>query len=205
MCDCQECFQCRREKYISTLTVEKTLPGTVPQVIIQNLTIGDSCSVISPDKNTPYKFGYFLHGRSGQGKSHEAAALMLHCIISDYKNQTRNRLYSWVNVPDLLFRIRSTYQGKDENMESEKSIVDYYSSVDWLCLDDLGVEKVSDWALQTLYLIINKRYENMKTTVVTSNLSPEELIERFGDDRLPSRIMAMCKPIAVSGNDRRIK
>ena len=63
-------------------------------------------------------------------------------------------------------------------------IINKYSLVDWLVLDDLGIEKTSDWSFQTLYLIINQRYEKLKPVIFTSNLSLEELAGQLGDDRL---------------------
>jgi integrase len=56
-----------------------------------------------------------------------------------------------------------------------------------LYLDDLGTEKPTDWALQTLYLIIDRRYPEMMQTIISSNLNLDELSSRLGD-RIASRI-----------------
>ena len=43
-------------------------------------------------------------------------------------------------------------------------------------LDDLGREKASDWTGELVYALVNARYENKLPTLVTSNLSPSELV-----------------------------
>jgi DNA replication protein DnaC len=71
-----------------------------------------------------------------------------------------------------------------------------------LILDDLGAEKASEWVAETLYILIDDRYGNMKPTVFTSNYSPSELAERLGD-RIVSRIMEMCRIIEIKTSDKR--
>jgi hypothetical protein len=73
-----------------------------------------------------------------------------------------------------------------------------------LILDDIGTEKPSEWAQQNIFLIIDRRYETLRQTIFTSNLSLDELSERLGD-RITSRIAEMCKVIELKGKDRRIK
>jgi len=47
-------------------------------------------------------------------------------------------------------------------------------------------EKTTEWALQTLFVIIDRRYRNMVKTIITSNLSLNEISEKIGD-RIASR------------------
>jgi DNA replication protein DnaC len=83
-------------------------------------------------------------------------------------------------------------------------VVDKYSRCPLLVLDDLGVEKTTDWALQTLYVILNNRYTNYRQTIITSNLTLEEIGNKLGD-RIASRIAGMCSIIQMKGKDKRIK
>jgi DNA replication protein DnaC len=69
-------------------------------------------------------------------------------------------------------------------------------------MDDLGTEKPSDWVIQTLYVIINSRYEEDKQTVITSNYSLEEIRKNL-NDKIASRIIAMTEVIEIKGIDRR--
>lgn len=136
------------------------------------------------------KGSFYFYGPSGILKSQTAANMLF----------TRGS-GKWVNVPRLLHEIRQSYN----KSEADNDLVGLYSRATWLCLDDLGVDKTTDWVVQTLYLIVNNRYENMLETVITSNLSLEELAERMGDDRLASRIAGMCKVVKMEGEDRRTK
>ncbi len=153
---------------------------------------------------------YFIRGNVGVGKSHMAVAIMreyLREIKPEYDEQRKEYLYHpeqtlpvFVEVPELLLRIRDTYN--DASKESEKDIVDYYSSTPFLVLDDLGTEKASEFSTLMLYLIINRRCTSGKTTIITSNLSLEQIKDRLSD-RISSRVKGMCKEINVVGNDKR--
>ena len=107
----------------------------------------------------------------------------------------------FISVPELLLEIRDTFQS---NEISEKAVIDKYSWVDVLILDDLGVEKTSDWVLQTLYTIMDRRYREELRTIITSNLDIEEIREKF-DDRIASRIVGMCRICTLKGKDRRVR
>lgn len=139
--------------------------------------------------HVPIKYIYnslYLYGPVSSGKTLQAGALFFERCKEAYIDNKPLKA-EFVMVPELLLRIRNTFQ--PTSMETEKEIVDYYSAVDFLVLDDLGVDKCSDWVLQTLYLIINRRYENQLQTIITSNLSLGELVSWFGgDERLVRRI-----------------
>ena len=114
-----------------------------------------------------------------------------------------HKLPLFVSVPELLLEIRDTYNGHEI---SEKEIIDKYSWGDVLVFDDLGVEKQkpSEWALRTLYIIIDRRYLEDLRTIITSNLGIEEVEEKL-DDRIASRIAGMCKVRILQGGDRRVR
>jgi DNA replication protein DnaC len=69
---------------------------------------------------------------------------------------------------------------------------------DLLVLDDLGREKMTEWTLERLHGVIDARWANLRRTVVTTQVSGEKLLERYGDpilDRLrdDAWIIAMTK------------
>lgn len=155
---------------------------------------------------------YFIWGKAGTGKTFLASALINHFVYThpDVKitdnatGVTRyggNSLPRIVSVPDLLLRVRASF--KEHSDMSESSIIEDYSTIKRLFLDDIGVEKTSDWSLQTLYSIIDRRYREMRQTIITSNLSLEEISDKVGD-RIASRIAEMCKIIELKGKDRRL-
>ncbi len=74
---------------------------------------------------------------------------------------------------------------------------------DLLHLDDVGAENRTDWALEQLYSIINTRYEEERSIVVTTNLKPDELADQIGP-RTVSRLTEMCPDqLPLYGEDRR--
>jgi len=81
-----------------------------------------------------------------------------------------------------------------------------------LIIDDMGKEPPTDWAISTIYNIINGRYEAMLPTIVTTNYPPAALIERMTPhkDRVTpiatiDRLTEMCKHIHINGESWRGK
>lgn len=111
-----------------------------------------------------------IWGESGNGKSHLAAAVCHYLREREY-------IPVFMNVPELLERIRSTF--RKSSKETEMEIMDAVRNCDLLVLDDIGSEKVSDWVLDVLFRIIDGRYRKKKPTLFTTNFSPTELLYRF--------------------------
>jgi DNA replication protein DnaC len=141
--------------------------------------------------------GQYIWGPNGTGKTVYAAFMLVSEIKSEF--DLKNNIF--ISSVELLSKFRSSYV--KNSSESEIEILDRYSKANILVLDDFGVEKSTEWAYQMLYLLINRRYENMLTTIFTSNLTLGELGEKLGDNRIPSRIQGMSKIINMAGNDFR--
>ena len=145
----------------------------------------------------------YLWGPTGSGKTHLAVALMREDWIAKPSQRP-----TFVKVPPMLLEIREVFSVSSErsstDSRSERSIIDRYATADLLILDDVGTEKISDWAIQTLAVIVDKRYSEMRRTLVTSNLSLEELSDRIGD-RTAARLAGMSVLAQLSGTDRRLK
>ena len=155
---------------------------------------------------TTEKDSFFVTGACGAGKTHVAIGMLKHFVkLLPCENFKEINIFTktqaiFITVPELLMKIRRCFSLN----ECEETIVNKYSGVPFLVLDDLGVEKTSDWALQTLYIIINNRYSKCLQTVITSNFTIEEIGEKLGD-RIASRIAGMCKIMKLTGKDRRLK
>jgi DNA replication protein DnaC len=169
--------------------------------------------IIKPDS------GLYLTGPRGTGKTHLMAAMMKEEIINAEPLKTHSTGYDenifhydkpfersfplFISVPELLLKLRGTFN-HSMTETSEQEILNIYSGVNVLYLDDLGTEKATDWALQTLYLLIDRRYSEMRRTIISSNLSLDELADHL-DDRISSRIAGMCEVVKMTGEDRRLK
>lgn len=129
---------------------------------------------------TPSASLYF-YGKCGCGKTHLAVSILRELCVS--KNNPGERYY-FKSIPELLFDIRNSFREGSE--EGEGDIIKKYLSYRFLVLDDLGAEKSSDFSIATLYLIINGRQNKEKPTIVTSNLTIDQ-IENQVDARLASR------------------
>lgn len=74
--------------------------------------------------------------------------------------------------------------------------------VELLVIDDIGVESVSEWLAEQMFLVINQRYENRLPVIVTSNQSLEDLA-RTHRPQICSRLQEMCRVVQFKGADRR--
>lgn len=196
-----QCLSCRKKEALSKKTPANTLPASVPKLLVEALTKTYSLlEVWDEGKIKNLNNSYYFQGRTGSGKSYQAALLLFQILRPINKHSGE-----WVNVPKMLFTLRQQYNKEKHEGPTEREILTKYSEVPYLVLDDLGAEKSSDWATQVLYLIINDRYENMRPVIITSNLTIKELGEKMEDDRLSSRINGMCETIVMNGPDRRFK
>ena len=165
----------------------------------------------------------YYTGPVGSGKSVKAASILSNILFEEINTDFQIELldpksekfdshyipffkykYQFINVPRLLQNIKKTFNQKDK--ANEYDLIDNCCQVDLLILDDLGAELATDWAYQTLYLIVGERYNETKQTIFTSNLTPPELGRHFTDERLVSRIIEMCGPkgiIKISGMNYR--
>ena len=90
--------------------------------------------------------------------------------------------------------IRATFRDKCDR--TEEYIIQEISRVPLLVLDDLAAEKVSDYSVSTLYIILNRRGEQDKPTIITSNLSIKEIAETMGD-RIANRLVRYGKVVTL--------
>ena len=104
------------------------------------------------------------------------------------------------SLPRLLTYIRTTFREGSDQTHAE--LLDRLAAVELLHLDDLGAENTNPWVLEELYSIINTRYEEKRSVIVTTNLGRRELREQIGE-RTVSRLADMCLDIPLWGEDRR--
>lgn len=130
----------------------------------------------------------YLVGPCGAGKSHLAAAIVNELV---YGGATA----AYASVPELLAFIRSGF--KDNTADERLNLL---KGVDVLVLDDLGTEQGTEWALEQLFVLINHRYLEDRTTIITSNL---QLAEQPA--RIASRIAEVADEIVLPVADYRMR
>lgn len=167
---------------------------------------------ISPDNREAYQAArafttawpdskdLLIYGNPGNGKSHLAAAIGNALLADDV-------IVVFAAYVDLLEAIKATYNGGDG---SEAAILDAICRADLLVLDDLGVEKPSEYTLDVLFRITERRGRNFRRTVYTTNYSPPELVIRYGKavgkveaQRVIGRIIEGAQVVKNDGEDRR--
>lgn len=143
--------------------------------------------------------GLNFNGAYGTGKTHLAAAITIDLI-------NRGIPVIMGTTITLLGKFKEAYDRK----ESESEIIDLYSTIDLLIIDDLGKERVNEWVLEKLYLIINNRYENNLPLVITTNHNIEDLTKRLSTNQnidtaeaITSRLWEMCRGVEMTGADWR--
>jgi DNA replication protein DnaC len=159
--------------------------------------------------------GLLIIGKIGTGKTHLAVGIIkelilnkgISCLFYDYR--------------ELLKEIQNSYNASVQT--SELDVLRPVFETDVLVLDELGAVKPTEWVWDTVSLILNTRYNDNRTTIITTNfddqpaagastsLSParsaaraETLGDRIGE-RMRSRLNEMCRVITLDGIDFRQK
>lgn len=175
-------------------------------------TINDfnaSSRLASEAKNAAYdiiqKFpdvskGLYLWGNPGTGKT------LLSCIILTELITHHAVNGRFIKISRNFFNLlRSTFVEGSERYGQSGKIEKDLASVDVLVIDDFGVQRDSPWEQETLYNLIDARYEAEKFTIITSNNNPEKSLKELSEGRILSRIREMCRILELSGEDYREK
>ena len=143
------------------------------------------------------KNGLFIAGDCGVGKSHLAFA------IANGLLKQGNSVIAMTMI-DLLIKLKSAYSTENR---TEEQILKLYEDCVLLVIDDLGKEKPTDWVLQMIYAIIDRRYNAKKPTIITTNFNASELIKRFGDNSMGKaivdRLFETCQYVPIVGESYR--
>jgi DNA replication protein DnaC len=163
--------------------------------------------------------GLLLIGAIGVGKTHLAVGIIkelirskgIGCLFYDYR--------------ELLKQIQNSYN--DSVQTTELDLLQPVFETEVLVLDELGAVKPTEWVWDTVSLILNTRYNDNRTTIITTNYSnlaererlsgnlrpespeaakyaaeKETLGDRIGE-RVRSRLHEMCRVITLEGTDFR--
>lgn len=157
------------------------------------------------------KRGLLFMGSTGVGKTHLAVAVLKALLAKGFEG-------IFLDYQNLLDGIQASYDRAVGSSAREA----YQAALDTevVLLDDLGARRLSEWAEDTVFSIINQRYNARKATIVTTNL-PDEMVgdklaqkeagsgqykvkdslaDRIGA-RARSRLFEMCKLVRIAATE----
>lgn len=135
--------------------------------------------------------GLLLYGNVGCGKSF-AAACIANALID------RGTPCMMTNFSRIINRLQESFDGRQK-------YIDNLSRFDLLVIDDMAVERNTEYVWENVMNIVDSRYRSGLPLIVTTNLTIGELANPsdIRRQRVYSRLKEMCVPIEVTGADRR--
>ena len=137
--------------------------------------------------------GLWFMGPPGTGKT-TLAMLVSHAALKTGRSVA---IYS---LPRLLNEIRDTHRAERSHVD----LLDRLTRVDLLHIDDVGAERTTDWVLEELYSIVNGRYEDQRSIVITTNILDRRALCEQITERTVSRLTEMCDELPLLGDDHRM-
>ncbi len=139
------------------------------------------------------KDGICLYGDSGRGKTHLALGIAHQASQQGY-------ICLALKSIDLLNRIKRTYDKKEDGAEYE--IIHTLKNVDLLVIDEVGIEKTTEWVTAKFYEVIDYRHKR-RSTVFTTNFTGKQLKEKVGMAQV-SRMWGTGMRFEIEGKDWRV-
>ena len=183
----QESFDQFRLDYYSD---KPTLAGYVPRVIMEKTY------------NTCRRYAFGFHDKAGNllfsGNTGLGKTFLSACIARTVADQGYSVVYESAG---RLFQTleKARFEANDENRRAAAK----YAECDLLIVDDLGTELPGQFVTAALYSLINDRLLELRPTIISTNLSEEELIRRY-NPQIASRLRGSYKRVAFVGDDIRL-
>jgi DNA replication protein DnaC len=142
--------------------------------------------------------GLYLWGNPGTGKT-LLSTIILTELVTRHAVEGR-----YVKISRGFFqRLRSTFNADSETYGTGNAIEKEFAEADILVVDDFGTQRDSPWEQETLYNLVDARYEAEKFTIFTSNINPLKALAEIAGGRILSRIKEMCRILEITGPDYR--
>lgn len=139
--------------------------------------------------------GLLFSGKPGLGKT-----FMSNCIAKEILEKGHSVIYLTLSkLLDTAIKFKFS-SNQSESNELYRKIY----NVDLLIIDDAGTENMNSQRKEELFEIINGRILNNKKTIISTNLSINDLYENY-DERVISRIIGKYKKYKFFGDDIRLK
>src|SRR5580692_7340936 len=193
----------RRYEHCELTNYDTDFPGANPSLAEAHFLATNFAKKCDPRGDK----GLLIIGKIGTGKTHLAVGIIkklilnkgVPCLFYDYR--------------ELLKQIQNSYNAAVQTTELE--VLRPVFETDVLVLDELGAVKPSEWVWDTVSLILNTRYNNNRTTIITTNFEDqaaagasgvvsavsratreETLGDRIGE-RMRSRLHEMCRIVRM--------
>lgn len=139
-----------------------------------------------------------LYGNTGVGKT-----FLINCIAKELLDMSYTVVYL---TAFQFFEIveKHTFSRSIEEKNEADHQFEHIFDCDLLIIDDLGTETVNSFIASQLYQCINERHLNEKSTIISTNLSFDDIKNRYSE-RVFSRIVSNYKPFKIIGTDIRLK
>ena len=138
-----------------------------------------------------------ITGPTGVGKSHLAVGILKYC----YEQKYFRKFVCYSTSFGLANKVIATWNNHDLN---EEDVLREYTEIELLVIDDLGYDDIGKKA-EIINKIIYRRHENHKSTIITSNLKVEQIVEYMGS-RTSSRFFShLYADIQIDTEDFRMR
>jgi DNA replication protein DnaC len=211
---------CRVQARTQTLLTAARIPKRYEHCELSNFEFDGPHRALASSRLAACKFveeypvdstGLLLIGSIGVGKTHLAVGIIKELVLS------KGIACLFYDYRELLKQIQNSYN--DSVKATELDVLRPVFETEVLVLDELGAVKPTEWVWDTVSLILNTRYNDNRTTIITTNFDDrpaaavagprgaareETLGDRIGE-RMRSRLHEMCRIIKMEGEDFRQK
>ena len=133
---------------------------------------------------------YLYSNTKGSGKTLLSIVITNELIIK-YKIKP-----VYISVVNMLNEMKHSFSNKDPN-RNFYNLIESFMQVPVLLMDDLGVEKTTDWSEEVLTQILDERMSYKRPTIITSNKPIQSLQNKYPAGRIKSRIEKMTFPVVM--------
>lgn len=153
------------------------------------------------DKRMEDGIGLYIHGKTGVGKTHLAAAALREVVS---KHNLSGLFLPYDLFVEMVHDSRNN-DGELPDMYGDPNLLKYIRRVfDVLVIDNLNADRLTDYMAKTISNVIDSRYEMQLPTIITTEIRPDKLATLYSP-RVQSIIRESCFDIYVASDDHRMK